>query len=307
MNFTLALVALSSVFGCANAALRNSNALVITSDEGECTHDTPKPAEDPHSFLSENGSSTTACDHNCVGSRWNNACYGVDQSKSKIGCGSCLCKMACYRYTGDSIGDNSCTGDLSCDGTTAIIGNSSCNSNFACYYYTGDGIGDNSCTEENSCSTATAIIGNNSCKNRLSCDMATGYIGDNQCNSRYECLGKHFPALSLYKDVLTGACLSPLGKQFNHVSIATTSLSENSPEACAQFCRQPSLTINGFQVGMQIDDSTCFCLYDGGVPPTSLPSGAVITQKGESYGPVESASGDLNPSIECYPLKDYIY
>jgi len=137
--------------------------------------------------------------------------------------------------------------------------------------------------------------------------MATGYIGDNQCNSRYECLGKHFPALSLYKDVLTGACLSPLGKQFNHVSIATTSLSENSPEACAQFCRQPSLTINGFQVGMQIDDSTCFCLYDGGVPPTSLPSGAVITQKGESYGPVESASGDLNPSIECYPLKDYIY
>ena len=103
MNFTLAVVALSFVFGPADAALRNSNSLVITSsNEGESSHDTPKPAEDTHSFLSENGSSTNACYSKyrypkCgIGGI---ACDpGMDQSK--VGCGSCRDDMACVGYTG---------------------------------------------------------------------------------------------------------------------------------------------------------------------------------------------------------------
>jgi len=268
MKFTLTVVALFSVLGRADAALRNSNAQVITSsDESESFHDTPKPAEDPHSFLSENGSSTTACaERKCTGhaSDGDFACEGVDESK--VGCGSCRGRDACGEWTGDSIGENSCTKDGSC-------------------YY------------------GPHSIGYNSCNARNACRGATGYIPNNQCNTEDECAFKDFPALSQYKDdILEGICLSSREKVYTAVHIKFNKLPEDSSEACAQFCRQPSL-MNGFQVGMQIGRTKCFCLYDGRVP-NRLPSDAVERTK-RGKGPVESSK--RNPGTTCYPLKDEYY
>jgi len=274
MKFTLTVVALFSVLGRADAALRNSNAPVITSsDESESSQDTPKPAEDTHSFLSENGSSTNACYSKyrypkCgIGGI---ACDpGMDQSK--VGCGSCRDDMACVGYTGDSIGEKSCTG----------LG---------------------------SCMDASATIGKNSCNGVLACSGATGWIGDNQCNTEGEdeCRDKNFPALSLYEDdIFAGGCRSSLGKLYSDVRIATTYLSKlgfkDSPEGCAQFCRKPSLN-NGFQVGMQFGDGKCLCKYDGGGKlPSLLPPGAVTRVTKGGYGPV--THGGKRTSLKCYPLK----
>jgi len=238
MKFTLTVVALFSVLGRADAALRNSNALVPNEGEIETTAE----CEDPK----------------CEGML---ACDGVDESK--VGCGSCLGDMACEGYNGDSIGENSCKDEFSCNHASAIIGKNSCNALHACAF-------------------------------------VTGYIPDNQCNSEDECSYQHFPpALSLYKDDLTGVCLDYIGKAYPDVRIEFTYLSENSPEACAQFCRQPSLN-NGFQVGMQMNKKRCSCLYDGGVElPSPFNTGQRISE-----GPVAHSTGDLNPDMKCYPLSE---
>ena len=89
---------------------------------------------------------------------------------------------------------------------------------------------------------------------------------------------------------------------FSHVSIETTHLSEDSPEACAQFCRQPSLN-NGFQVGMQFGLGKCSCKYDGSSElPSLVPPGADTRVTKGGYGPV-THGGKKQPSLKCYPLK----
>mmetsp|Transcript_3513 Transcript_3513/g.6370 ORF Transcript_3513/g.6370 Transcript_3513/m.6370 type:complete len:142 (+) Transcript_3513:40-465(+) len=133
MNFKLAVVALTSVFGCADATpAPKTNAPVITlSNEGESEINEIKLAE---------------CeDPKCVGF-W--ACYGIDQSK--VGCGSCIGDMACSGYTGDSIGEKSCTVADSCPDATATIGKNSCNAHHACTEATGY-IGSKQCNSKYEC------------------------------------------------------------------------------------------------------------------------------------------------------------
>ena len=78
-------------------------------------------------------------------------------------------------------------------------------------------------------------------------------------------------------------------------------LTENSPEACAQFCRQPSLPSG--QVGMQFGHGKCSCLYDerGELPLSSLLPDYTEERIMTSEGPV--ASGNLREGWRCYPLK----
>mmetsp|Transcript_34827 Transcript_34827/g.56890 ORF Transcript_34827/g.56890 Transcript_34827/m.56890 type:complete len:139 (-) Transcript_34827:96-512(-) len=102
-------------------------------------------------------------------------------------------------------------------------------------------------------------------------------------------------------------------------NIVTTHLPEESPEACAQFCRQPSLT-NGFQVGMQFgapkgESVKCLCLYDvNGELPRAPPGDdlkrifeLIPARKGYAVRNDEYGKGPIAPGIllgiACYPLK----
>lgn len=99
-----------------------------------------------------------------------------------IGTDSCIGELACHSTDALSeISDHSCNGYKSCYEVKAIIGNNSCNEQTACEYvgWYSDliNIGESSCLGIDSCRGIEANVGDSSCIGQDSCKYYDGSLG----------------------------------------------------------------------------------------------------------------------------------
>ena len=91
------------------------------------------------------------------------ACDGVDRGVVDISVASCTGMLSCLGYLGESIADNSCAGLASCEFAHGMIGSHSCGATQSCYGFLGDFIGDRSCNEVTACKGMSVSVGNDAC------------------------------------------------------------------------------------------------------------------------------------------------